>query len=284
VSSLRDIKQRIKNVKSTEQIIKAMDLVASTKLQRVRAQLEGARPIYYELKRITEEVGSLQSAQSHVFFRDQEVKNTLYIIITSDRGLSGSYNANITAKALEHMNQGKNEMLFFIGAKGYEFFKKKNKNIIRTVVDVADAQVYYGAERVAHWVIDHYLSGKVQEVFLAYTRFKTVLNHEPLVERLLPLEKNTVSLPSGYGRKYEPDIHAFIDQLVPLYLHMNLFRAFSESHTSEQAARMVNMDAAGKNATEIIEDLTHLYNRKRQAMITQELSEIVGSTNILNIR
>ena len=211
-----------------------MDLVASTKLQRVRAQLEGARPIYYELKRITEEVGRLQSAQSHVFFRDQEVKNTLYIIITSDRGLSGSYNANITAKALEHMNQGKNEMLFIIGAKGYEFFKKKNKNIIRTVVDVADAQVYYGAERVAHWVIDHYLSGKVQEVFLAYTRFKTVLNHEPLVERLLPLEKNTVSLPSGYGRKYNryPCLHRPIG---PLYLHMNLFRAFSESHTSEQA-------------------------------------------------
>ena len=146
MSSLRDIKQRIKNVKSTEQIIKAMDLVASTKLQRVRAQLEGARPIYYELKRITEEVGSLQSAQSHVFFRDQEVKNTLYIIITSDRGLSGSYNANITAKALEHMNQGKNEMLFIIGAR-LRVFKKKNKNIIRTVVDVADAQVYYGAER-----------------------------------------------------------------------------------------------------------------------------------------
>lgn len=284
MNSLRDIKQRIANISSTEQIIKAMDMIASTKLQKVRAQLEGVRPIYKELKRVVDEVGCHKGAEAHMFYNNRgvEVKNTLYIIITSDRGLSGSYNANIMSKALNHMNEeGKNEKILIVGSKGFEYFKRRNKNIIRTVTDLTDAQVYYLTESVANWVTDFYLSGKVEEVYLAYTHFESVLSYIPYVEKLLPIE-NKGMICEDDGRKYEPDIKTFIDHMVPLYLHMNLFRAFSESHTSEQAARMVNMSAAGKNAEEIIEDLTRMYNRKRQAVITQELSEIVGSANILN--
>ncbi|NLL18051.1 MAG: ATP synthase F1 subunit gamma [Clostridia bacterium] len=280
MSSMKDIKQRIENVRSVEQIIKAMDMVASTKLVKIRAQLEGVRPIYRELKRVAEEVGSLEGAKEHLFYKEREVKNSLYIVITSDRGLAGSYNANITAKALEHMNQGKNEKVITVGAKGYEFFKKKGMNIVQSVVDVVDSQVYYGSESLAKWLIDYYMKGEADEVFIAYTHFINVLHYVPVVVKLLPVpvkETNGVD-----ERKYEPDLYSYIDHMVPLYLHMKLFRAFSESHTSEQAARMVNMDAAGKNASEIIEDLTHLYNRKRQTAITEELNEIVGSVNILN--
>lgn len=280
MSSMRDIKQRIENIRSVEQIIKAMDMVASTKLVKIRSQLEGVRPIYHELKRVVEEVGSLEGSKDHTFYKEREVKNSLYVVITSDRGLAGSYNANITAKALEHMNQDKNVKVITVGAKGYEFLKKKGKNIVQSVVDVVDSQVYYGSESLAKWLINYYIQGEADEMFIAYTHFINVLNYVPVVDKLLPIKVKETSFDDD--RKYEPDLHSFIDHMIPLYLHMNLFRAFSESHTSEQAARMVNMDAAGKNASEIIEELTHLYNRKRQTAITEELNEIFGSVNILN--
>lgn len=281
MSSMKEIKQRIANVSSTEQIIKAMDIVASTKLQRARAQLEGVRPIYHELKRQVEEVGTQEEAKSHVFYAEREVGSSLYIVLTSDRGFSGGYNAGILAKALAHMNQGKREIIFVVGAKGYEELRKQRKNIIRKIIGLPDAQVYYGAERLAKWVIDLYQSGEVDEVFVAYTHFENVLSYVPYVERLLPVVTATGSRTES-ERKYEPTLATYIDHLIPIFLHMSLFRAFSESHTSEQAARMVSMDAAGKNAEEMIAELTRMYNRKRQAAITQEISEIVGSTNILH--
>ncbi len=282
MSSMRDIKQRIANVSSTKQIIKAMDMIASTKLHKAKAQLEGVRPIYRELKRIVEELGRLEDVQNHVFYQEREIKNSLYIVLTSDQGFSGGYNANIMKTALEHMNQGKNEKILVVGSKGYEYFKKMRKNIIRKVVDVADSQVYYGSESIAKWLLELYLSGEADEVFIAYTHFENVLNHIPYVQKVLPISTDNTDRIYESAMKYEQGLDTFIDHLIPLYLHMKLFRAYSESHTSEQAARMISMDAAGKNASEMIEDLTRLYNRKRQAAITQELSEIVGSANILN--
>ncbi len=282
MSSMRNIKQRISNISSVEQIIKAMDMVASTKLIKARTRLEGVRPIYHELKRMTEEAGNHDDAKKNPFYEEREVKNSLYIILTSDSGLSGGYNVNISAKALDHMNQGKNEKILVVGAKGKEYFKKKNKNIIHTIIDMEDAQVYFNTEKLTKWLMDSYLSGEADEVFIAYTRFDTVLSYVPIVEKLLPAGTEVTEHKGDDQKKYEPDINTFIDHIIPLYLHMNLFRAFSESNTSEQAARMVSMDAAGKNASEMTEDLTLMYNRKRQADITQELSEIVGSANILN--
>lgn len=282
MSSMRNIKQRISNISSVEQIIKAMDMVASTKLIKARTRLEGVRPIYHELKRMVEEAGYDDDGKTHPFYEEREVKNSLYIILTSDSGLSGGYNINISAKALDHMNQGKNEKILVVGAKGKEYFKKKGKNIIHAIIEMEEAQVYFNAEKLAKWIMDTYLSGETDEVFIAYTRFDTVLSYVPIVEKLLPAGAEVTEHESHSHKKYEPDINTFIDHIIPLYLHMNLFRAFSEAKTSEQAARMVSMDAAGKNASEMTEDLTLMYNRKRQADITQELSEIVGSANILN--
>lgn len=282
MSSMRDIKQRIANVSSAKQIIQAMDMVSSTKLHKARLQLEGIRPIYQELKRVVEELGNQTEARNHIYYEERQVKQSLYIILTSNRGLSGSYNGNIIEKALKHMNQGKNEKILVVGSKGYDFLKKSNKNIIQSLTDVADANVYYGTEKIAKWLTDYYLSGEVEEVFIAYTQFDSILNYVPHVERLLPVSTGLEEKVNHIDQKYEPNMDTYINHVIPLYLHMSLFRAFSESHTSEQAARMVNMDAAGKNASDIIDDLTNLYNRRRQTAITQELSEIVGSANILN--
>lgn len=282
MSSTRNIKQRIKNVSSVEQIIRAMDMVASTKLVKARAQLEGVRPIYKELKRIAQEVGAHEEAMSNIFYEQREVKNSLYIILTGNRGLAGGYNSNICKKALEHMNQGKNEEIIIAGSKGHEFFKRYGKNIVHSIFDVSDENVYYGSENLGNKAMELYLASEVQEVFIAYTHFENVLTHVPIIEKVLPIQimQNEDSKDSNI--EYEPNLDAFINNMIPLFLHMKLFRAFSESHTSEQAARMVNMDAAGKNAGEIIEDLNRLYNRKRQASITQELNEIVSSASVLN--
>lgn len=284
MTSMRDIKQRIENVSSTEQIIRAMDMVASTKLQKARKQLEGVRPIYKEVSRVIREISELEDSQSSEFFTEREVKNSLYIIITSDRGLSGSYNPNVIKKALNHMAQGKNEKILVVGSKGNDYFKKRDKNIIRKITDIADAQVYYGTESLGKWLTDLYLSGEVDEVFIAYTQFENVLTHHPIVDKILPATTGgDFKEPSiTEEKKYEPSLEQFIEHVIPLYLHMSLFRAFSESHTSEHAARMVNMDAAGKNASDLIKELTRMYNRQRQAAITQELSEIVGSANFLS--
>lgn len=283
MNSLRDIKQRIGNIDSTRQIINAMDMIASIKLQKVREQLDGVRVMYNNLKRISDELSDHKDARSHIFYNNSSVNSgdTLYLVMTSDRGLSGSYNANILSKSYAHMSQeGINEKILVVGSKGYEYFKNRSKNILRTVTDLTDAQVYYVAESIANWITSHYLSGKYKEVYIAYTHFETVLSYVPYVEKILPLSCNEGK--EYNERKYEPDVKTFIDHLIPLYLQMNIFRAFSESHTSEQAARMVNMGAAGKNADDIIDNLTRTYNRKRQAVITQELSEIVGSVSILN--
>lgn len=285
MGSMRNIKKRISNVQSAEQIVKAMNMVASSKLYKIRAQLEGTRPIYKELKRVVEEVATIKEAQSHVFYEEKDVKSSLYVILTSDRGLSGSYNSNIINKSLDHMKRVKDEKILVVGSKGYEYFKKMDKNIVRRVIDMADAQLYYGSENISKWITELYLSGEVDEVFICYTYFENVLNSVPVIEKLLPINGKIDSdfdiEEDDNNKKYEPSLNEFIEHVVPLYLHMSVFRALSESHTSEQAARMVNMDAAAKNASDLVDDLTSLYNRKRQAAITQELNEIVAGANIL---
>lgn len=277
---MREIKQRIENVTSIEQIIKAMYMVSSARLSKVRSQLEGVRPIYSELKRVVEELGMQKDAANHMFYRKREVKNSLYIILTSDKGLSGSYNANIIKESLNNMNQGKNERIVVVGSKGNDFFKHEKKNVVHKITDVADSHVYYGTESISKWLIDYYLSSEVEEVFVAYTQFKNVLSYEPTIEKLLPISTGVIEDSYNIDKKYEPSVEGFIENIIPLYLHMSLFRAFSESHTSEQAVRMVNMDSAGNNASEMIEELNRKYNRTRQTAITQELNEIVGSVNI----
>ncbi len=278
MASMKDIKQRIGNVKSTAQIIKAMDTIASTKLHKIRAQLEGVRPIYRDIRRQAQELGQNPQARKNAFYAGREVKHSLYIVLTSDRGFAGTYNANVLSAALHHM-EGKNEKILTIGSKGQEFFKKKGKNILRDISGLPDSQMYYDSERLAKWMTEQYLSSEADELFVAYTQLENVLSYTAKVERLLPVQ--TAQAPEGGRpeRTYVPDLDTVIAHIIPLYMHMSLFRAFSESGTSEQAARMVSMNAAGKNASELIEDLTMKYNRERQAAITQELSEIIGGAN-----
>lgn len=260
-----------------------MEMVASTKLIKAGQVLDGIRPMQIDLQKIIADLVRIDDTNNHIYFKEREVKNTLYIILTSDKGLSGGFSSNIGKAALAHMNQGKNEKIVIIGSKGIDFFRKYEKNIIRSGYDLSDDNVYYGAESIAQTLLEQYLNHEVDEVYIVFTHFKNVLTLEPKVNKLLPIDISVFdkidndNISKSQETNYEPTLEEYIDHIVPLYLHMSIFRAFSESHTSENAARMINMDTAGKNADDLVEDLNRQFNRRRQEAITQELNEIVGS-------
>lgn len=278
--SIKDIKQRISNVSTTQQIIRAMDMVASTKLHKARARLYGIRPLYGEMQRRIEDLSRCEEAVTHAFAAPRKVKSTAYIVITSNKGLCGGYNTDVAQAALSHMEQGKNEKIVAVGAKGWEYFRRFQKNILYRITDIPEAQIYQTAGRLGELASSLYLSGEADEVYVVYAYFESTLSHLPQVERVLPLPIDRGGAAGGRRMKYEPDAHTFIDHFVPLYLHTCFFAASAEATACEYAARMLNMDSAGKNASEAIDKLKRMYNRKRQTAITQELSEIVGGANI----
>jgi F-type H+-transporting ATPase subunit gamma len=281
MASTKDIKQRIANVTTTKQIMKAMDMVSSAKLQKARVRLQTARPLYREIMRIIDSLRGSEEARHNIFIKRREVKNTAYVVITSDKGLCGSYNMNVLEKALAHMSNGKNEKILVVGSKGYEYFKRRNKNILRRISDVSEARMYEYTGLLSERIANLYASGEADEVFVAYTRFESTLNYTPRVEQVLPVCDGSCDIDANGAMKYEPDVHSFMQLAVPLYLHSYFYAAAAESAACEHASRMVNMESANKNAGEIIDDLTRMYNRKRQAAITQELTEIVGGANLL---
>lgn len=282
MSSMKSIKSRISNVSATKQIMKAMDMVSFTKLQKAKQRLEDARPLFEEIKRIIDEVKNRDELRDNKFIAKREIKNSLYIILTSDRGLCGSYNYNISQKALEHMSEGKNEQVLIVGHKGNEFFKSRDKNIMSQVMEQSEIRMYWDAKLISELVSSLYVDGDVDEVFIAYTEFETTLNYIPKIEKLLPLPLDGIDYDGRDEIKYEPNINGFLEYSIPMYLHAYLFAAMAESVTCEHASRMINMDSATKNATDIIDELGRTYNRKRQAAITQELNEIVSSADILS--
>jgi len=278
VAAIKDILQRIDNVGTTRQIMNAMDMISSSKLQRARVRLEHSRTMLSEARRITDSVTNSESAASNIYIKGREVKNTAYIVITSDKGLCGSYNIAVAQEALNHMKD-KNEQILVIGSKGNDFFKRRNKNIRSRIANLPEANMYEETRLVSGLAMSLYVSGEVDEVYVAYTQFASTLQYIPQVEKLLPLHSRQDGK-SDSQMTYQPDINNFIDYSIPVYLHTYLYALMAESIASEHASRMINMSAAEKNASEIIDDLKLMYNRKRQAAITNELSEIIAGVSI----
>lgn len=285
--SMRDIKLRIESVTSTGQIIRAMDSIASSKLHKAQAQLRGAIPILDGLQETLDKLSQFDGVEDHPFFAKRPVKNILYIVLTSNQGFAGGFNANISNLALEHMAEhtaGKKsagfpqEHIIVGGKKGETFFKRHKKNIIRTVTDFPESQIYHTTEASSAWLASEFREEHYDEIYVCYTHFENVLSHQPRVEKLLPLDYHKPDH-SAKEAIYSPSIATVLDNMVPLYLHMVLFNSYSDSHTSEQAARMVTMNTAGKNAEELIDQLNLQFNRERQGAITQELTEIVSGNS-----
>ena len=278
--SMKSIKRRISSVKTTRKIMKAMNMVAASKLQRNKNRLEKAEPFAQESRRILKIIQECE-VKDNIFFQRREEGNSAYLVITNDRGLCGNYNSNLTEKTLQHIEAGRSEMLIIAGVKGYEYFKRRDKKIIERFDDVAETAFYEDAQRMADFLLSLYSSGAVKEAFLCYTEFESVLSSNALVERILPIELKPAENRNKYNKmKYEPDVDVFLQAAIPRYISSAIYLAFLQSSASEQAARMLSMDTAVNNASDIISNLTSTYNRRRQAAITQEISEIIGNTNV----
>ena len=273
--STKEIKNRIRSMESTKQITKAMEMVAASKLRRAQAQVQSSRP-YFEilLSTIGDIVDSTQDLSS-TYLTAREVKRSAYVVIAGDRGLAGGYNSNVLKLAYEHM-EGKNAVVLPIGKKAVDFFKaRKMPSLVENYREAGDLGVS-DCFTAAKQLCKAYRSGEVDEVFVVYTNFVSVLSQTPEVLKLLPLEHTPQEGKSRTDILYEPDSVEALERIVPEYLGGALYGALCESRAAEQAARRTAMDSATQNADEMIADLSLKFNRARQAAITQEITEIVA--------
>ncbi len=277
---MKDIKRRIKSVGSTRQITKAMELVSSSKLRKAKSRAEQSRPYFEELYRSMCEIASADTEFSTVFTQKRTIKNRLFIVIAGDRGLAGGYNSNLLKLvASAHGNDAVKPKIIAIGRKAIEYFSKRGYELVGSFANIAEDIKPSKAYDIANIAIDMFKRGKVDDVQLFYTTFVSSLSQEPQQLAVLPMKTQKLE---NYGTmEYDPSPEAVFDRIVPRFTASLLQCAIVESYASEQGARRTAMESATDNADEMIASLSLLYNRARQASITQELTEIVGGANAL---
>jgi len=262
--------------------MKAMNLVATSKLQRAKEHRKSVMPMFDNIRRILDGVKGSKEKIDNVFCNAREVKNIAYVVVTSDRGLCGPYNANICKVAYAAMGAEKGEKVIAVGNRGNDYFRRRGKDIIGKFASASDVSYYQDAQQIGNMLTSMYVNGEIDEVYVAYTQFESMMTHLPTIEKILPVTRDsTETAEKNFAMEYEPSIDSFLGYAVPMYLNVFLYGAMVESAVCEQAARMTSMDAANNNALELIDDLTLVLNRKRQDIITQELNEIIGGANAL---
>ncbi len=272
--SMKDIKLRIKSVESTMQITKAMELVASSKLRKARERVETARPYFLELHNTLSDIaiGQVESP----YLEKRPVKKSGYVLIAGDRGLAGGYNSNMFKLFTQH-SRGKDIRVLPVGKKAVEFCKRRNIEIITELYASVEDVTMSGCVDIGNLMADMFSSGRIDEYFICYTTFVSMLSQSPEILQVLPI----ISIDPKKARwkgytEFEPKARKLFDIIVPQYVSGMTYGAVTESFASELAARRTAMDAASKNANEIVNNLSLEYNRARQAAITQEITEIVG--------
>jgi len=286
MASMKTIKKRITSVNNTKKIMKAMNLVATSKLQKAKSRLDHIRPLFDNLTTVMDGIKrGIGPDENLAYAEKREVKSIAYIILSSDRGLCGGFNTNVSKDALAFIeaNSDKEEKIIAVGMRGFEYFKRRGKHIVHKCHGASEASYYADAEDLGSRVAQMYESGEVDEVYLIYTHFESILSHVPQIVKLLPINiAQEDQQEYQITMTYDPDAKSFMEHAVPMYLNISIYGAMMESAVCELASRMTSMDAATRNATEIIDNLTLDYNRKRQGIITQEITEIVTGANALN--
>jgi|TARA_Y100000310_G_scaffold133930_1_gene132947 F-type H+-transporting ATPase subunit gamma len=282
VANLKDIRNRIKSVKSIQKVTKAMKMVAAAKMRRAQERMEEARP--YE-KRLTDLINNLlpDVDRDLLDLLDvREINRVGYVVVTSDRGMAGSFNTNVLKVAQNEIDAiGKEKVdVFCIGKKARDHFKRRDYNIIENHLDFWNDLNYDDAIQIGAGVISHFTNHHVDEIHVVYNEFVNVAMQYVESEVLLPLvfedaEKRVV------GKLYEPNKDDIIKSLIPRHLNVQMWKYLLESYASEQAARMLAMENATENAQEMIKDLTLEFNKARQAAITTEMLEIVSGAEAL---
>lgn len=278
---MREIKRQIKSKQNTRQITRAMEMVAAANLKRAEQAAQSARPYAEKMKEVIASIAAGTKGVKHPMLQSREIKKTGYLVITSDRGLAGGYNANVLRKVMNVIKEKHRSTdeyaIFVVGRKGRDFFKKRNIPIVQEVTGLADKPVFADIKNIANAAVSNFENGSYDELYLVYNEYKNAISQIPVMKRLLPLEEVTSGTISSY--EYEPSPEGVLDVLLPRYAETLIYSAVLDGKASEFGARMTAMNNATKNATNMISALTLQYNRARQAAITQEISEIVAGAN-----
>ena len=282
MASLKDIRDRIKSVKSIQKVTSAMKMVAAAKVRKAQEKMEQARPYTHALEDVIHHI--LPDVDRNMFelLEMRDIKRKAYVIVSADRGLAGAFNTNITKIAQNEIDYfGKENVdLFCIGKKSRDYFKRRNYNIIESHIEFWNELDYDNAMMIGRSVVDHFTSGKVDEIHVVYNYFINLAQQEVKSEVLLPLvyddEAGIVK-----DKLYEPSKEKLVSSLVPRHLNIQIWKYLLESYASEQAARMLAMENATTNAGDMIKNLTLEFNKARQAAITTEMLEIVSGAEAL---
>jgi len=279
---MRDIKRQIKSTQNTKQITKAMEMIAAARLKRAQDAAQSARPYAEKLREV---IGAIASSGGvkHPMLVKRPIKRTGYIVITSDRGLAGGYNANLLRKVLQMLREkhaSKDEyMMFVIGRKGRDFLRRREIPIAYERTGLADFPRFSDIKEVAAGAVKAFEDGTVDELVLVYNEFHNALVQRPVDKVLLPLGDPGTSGGATASYEFEPSPEVVLDHILPRYAETLVYSAVLEGKASEFGARMTAMGSATKNATKLIQQYTLQYNRARQASITQEITEIVAGAN-----
>ena len=282
MANLKDIRDRIKSVKSIQKVTKAMKMVAAAKMRRAQERMEESRPYSNSLAEVIQHLLPDIDRDGLPLLDVRDVKRKAYVVVSADRGLAGAFNTNLLKIAQEEIDSfGKEKVdLFCIGKKARDHFKRREYNIIKSHVDFWADMEFNSAITIGRSIIEHFTSGKVDEIHVVYNYFINVGQQEVKSEVLLPLiyeEKNGVT----HDRLYEPSKEELVSSLIPRHLNVQMWKYLLESYASEQAARMLSMENATTNAQDMIKDLTLEFNKARQAAITTEMLEIVSGAEAL---
>ena len=281
---MREIKRQIKSVQSTKQITKAMEMVAASKLRKAQEKAEAAKPYSEKLKEVVTSIASSSTEVTHPMLVTRPVKKTAYLVITSDRGLAGGYNANVLRQVtltLKERHTSKDEyVLFVIGRKGRDFFRRREQPIGMDVTDLSDSPTFADIKSIANEAVSGFEAGKYDEIYICYSQFVNAITQIPTVEKLLPMERPEKKQTEASAQyEYEPSPEVVLEALLPRYAETLIYGALLNGKASELGAKMTAMGSATKNASKLIGELSLTYNRARQAAITQEITEIVAGAN-----
>jgi F-type H+-transporting ATPase subunit gamma len=286
MSNLKEVRNRINSIVSTQQITKAMKMVAAAKLRRAQDAITKLRPYSNKLSGI---LSNLQAASSESFntpySQEREIKSVLIVVVTSDRGLCGAFNANVVKGAIALAKDkyvGQNIEFLCVGKKGSESLKRLGYNVNNRYTELFHELDFAHARKAAEYAMDSFVQGKFDEVVVVYNEFKNVITQILRIETLLPIAKPAATT-SNNNTDYifEPSVEYIVNEVVPQAIKLQFYKALLDSNAAEQGARMSAMDKATENAGEILKDLRLEYNRTRQALITKEITEIVGGAAAL---
>lgn len=287
MATLRDIKNRITSVKSTQQITKAMKMVAAAKLRKAQEAITNARPYPRRIATLLSNLSTPEDIANNELLNEREVKNVAIVSVTSDRGLCGAFNINIIKEVQRFIQSDlpdKNIQMFCVGRKGFEFFSKNSYDVKKNMSLIfSHLQNSYAVE-LTNDLVQLYLSGQVDKVYIVYNEFKSIINQRIVVEQFLPVPIESFKEEKKETQPlyiYEPDRPSIFNYLLPKYLKSQMWRILLESNASELGAKMTAMDNATSNANELIRTLKLTYNKERQAAITKEILEIVSGANAL---